>query len=222
MDFSVFPEINFLIVILIIAGVTLLVTGASRLYHRQFVTGTGAGLTGIILVCSSLLLLSFVLNLYTYQRLTHEEAVAELQFREVGHQRYEVELKESLGKVRTLELAGDQWQLDARVMKWEGVANLLGLDSLFRLERISGRYSDIALERRASRTVYELSEEAGLDIWDVSQEYKTWLPWVDTIYGSAAYLPMADGASFKVSLSTTGLVARPINEIAKESVKNWH
>jgi hypothetical protein len=222
MDISVFPEINFLIAIFIIAGVIMLVTGVSRLYHRKFVTGTGAGLTGLVLVCLSLLLLSFVLNLYTYQRLTHEEAVAELQFREVGHQRYEVELKEASGKIRRLELMGDQWQLDARVMKWEGMANMLGLDSLYRLERISGRYSDIVFERSASRTVYGLSEEAGVDIWDLSQEYKSWLPWVDTIYGSAAYLPMADGASFKVNLSTTGLVARPANEIAKESVKNWH
>ena len=65
-------------------------------------------------------------------------------------------------------LAGDEWQLDARVLKWKGWANLLGLDAQYRLERVSGRYRDIEQERNDERTVYALSENPGVDLWTLS------------------------------------------------------
>ena len=38
--------------------------------------------------------------------------------------------------------------------------SLLGLDTLYRLERLSGRYGDAASERRAPRTVPDLDTSA--------------------------------------------------------------
>ena len=104
-------------------------------------------------------------------------------------------------------LAGDEWQLDARVLKWKGWANLLGLDAQYRLERVSGRYRDIEQERKDERTVYALSENPGVDLWTLSIEYPRWLPFVDAVYGSATYLPMADGARYEVSITQSGWLA---------------
>jgi hypothetical protein len=111
-------------------------------------------------------------------------------------------------------LAGDEWQLDARVLKWKGWANLLGLDAQYRLERVSGRYRDIEQERTGERTVYGLSENPGVDLWVLSTQYPKWLPFVDAVYGSATYLPMADGARYEVKMTQSGLMARPVNEAA--------
>ena len=44
---------------------------------------------------------------------------------------------------------------------------------------------------------------------------------LDAAYGSAVYLPMSDAARYQVSISRTGLVARPMNDSAREAVSRW-
>jgi hypothetical protein len=46
-------------------------------------------------------------------------------------------------------------------------------------------------------------------------------PGIDAYYGSATYVPMADGARFEVSLSRDALIARPANDVATEAVGRW-
>lgn len=152
-------------------------------------------------------------NLLTYQRLSHERPVAEISFERLAPQRYlaRVDLA-GAGEPRHFELYGEEWQIDARVLKWHSVGNLLGLDSHYRLERISGRYRSIEQERSATRSVYTLAERQplSLDLWSWANAHPHWLPWVDAVYGSAAYLPMRDGARYQISLSQSGLIARPL------------
>jgi hypothetical protein len=47
------------------------------------------------------------------------------------------------------------------------------------------------------------------------------MPGVDAYYGTATYLPMADGARFEVTLSRTALLARPVNDAARQAVGDW-
>jgi hypothetical protein len=176
--------------------------------------------------CAALLVLSLValgaaagflaLGLRSYERLTFEQPVAELEFAARGPQQYEATLTRLPGGERErFVLAGDEWQLDARVLKWRGYANLLGLDARYRLERVSGRYRDIEQERHAPRSVFALGEGTPVDLWSLAEAYPRWLPFVDAIYGSATYLPMAAGARYQVTLSQSGLVGRPANDAAR-------
>ena len=160
-------------------------------------------------------------TLLTYQRLTQEQLAMELQFEKLGEQRYRVKLTYPSGPGQTLELRGDEWQVDARVLKWRGFANLLGFDSVYRLERISGRYRELTAERTAERTVHALHEPAQIDLWDLARRAKAWAPWIDALHGSATYLPMSDGALFQVTISQSGLVARPLNQAARDAVGGW-
>ena len=57
---------------------------------------------------------------------------------------------------RLLSMLGDEWQLDARVINWKPPATLLGLEPIYRLERLSGRYPDLVDERTAPRSVHAL------------------------------------------------------------------
>jgi hypothetical protein len=164
----------------------------------------------LVLLASALLLFGIASNLHTYSRLTHEQPVALLAFEQTGEQRYRATLiRRPSGEVWKMSLSGDEWQIDARVLKWKAWAQLLGLDAQYRLERISGRYRDVGQERSAPRSVHELSDARGIDLWALAQARPRWLPFVDAIYGSAAYLPMADGAHYEVRLAQSGLVARP-------------
>jgi len=172
------------------------------------------------------------LNFLTYQRLTHEQQVAEVTFRQTGPSAYVAEMKLPDGSKQVCERAdgvtgdcailGDQWQLDARVLKWKPWANIAGMDASYRLERMAGRYADINAERSAPRTVYELHKNPGIDLFNaLNNQYVKQLPVLDAHYGNATYIPMADGATYYVTMTQDSLIARPANDKARTAVQGW-
>jgi hypothetical protein len=201
--------------------VALLVT-LRRLFRVQLFAATRSALVAVLLVAAAAFLFAFSLTLHTYARLTFEQPVAHLSFVALGPQLYTATLvRAPSGDVETFALNGDEWQLDARVLKWRGFANLLGLDARYRLERVSGRYRDVEQERTAPRTVYGLAATPAIDLWAISRANPRWLPFVDALYGSATYLPMADGARYHVTISQSGLLARPTNPEAESATRGW-
>ena len=211
-------------VVLLIAvfGLLLLALACQRLFRARFVAAAGSGLMGALLLACAALFFVVSLNLHTYNRLTYEQPVAEIVFEARGPQHYRATLAQvPSGELQMFMLAGDEWQLDARVLKWKGWANLLGLDAQYRLERVSGRYRDIEQERHGERTVYPLAENPGLDLWKLTLDYPSRLPFVDAVYGNAAYMPMTDGARYEVSITQTGLIARPSNAAAQQAAGSW-
>lgn len=192
----------------------------ARLRHGEPVGAVMRLLLGSVFALLALMMLSVGANLRTYQRLTYEAPAATLSFRKVSERYWSIELETQAGGYHVLDLRGDEWQLDARVIKWHGFGVVLGLDTLWRLERLSGRYHDLELERRAPRTVYALGGEApGLDLWALAQ--RRWLPLIDAHYGSSVYLPAAEGARYEVKVSASGLVARPLNDAARAAIGRW-
>jgi hypothetical protein len=161
------------------------------------------------------------MNLYTYARLTHEQEAARISMRQLDERYFVVNVVPRNGTSRAYQLRGDEWQIDARVLKWRAIGNLLGFDTIYRLERLSGRYGDITQERNAPRTVYTLADDPGLDFWSLLRKHHRYVPLADALYGSAAYVPMAEGAEYAVSVSTTGLVVRPGNDAARNAVGGW-
>ncbi len=171
----------------------------------------GLGTAGILIFMSYL----------GYERLTAEQLVGVIEFTQSAPEAYEARLMID-GKIdRLMTLRGDEWQLDARVVTWKPPATILGLDPVYQLERLSGRYSDIERERSQQRTVFGLAEERPLDLWSLARNFPKLTPGVDAFYGTATYLPMADGARFRVTLSRDALIARPINDPARKAVGDW-
>ncbi len=190
-----------------------------RRHPRRALLGGFAGLT-LLLAAASLALL--VIGLHGYRRLTAEQSAGELQFTAHGAREFDALLTFPDGRQTRFALRGDEWQVDARVLKWRALATLAGADTIYRLERIGGRYSRIADEQSLPRTVYALHPDERLDLWDMARRYHRWLPGVDALYGSAAFLPMADGARYAINVSPSGLVARPLNPAAEDAVSHWH
>jgi hypothetical protein len=218
MDKTVFVKVA--IIVFAVLGVILFLLGIRRVWRRRVITGSLEGLVGLLLLAIAAFVGAISINLYTYDRLTHESPVAEVHLQGIEPQHFwaDVMMKNN---TKTLDLRGDEWQIDARVLKWHGTAVLIGFDTLYRLDRLSGRYWDLSKERTGPRTVYSLSEEPGLDLWMIAKKYARWIPWVDAVYGSATYMPMVDGAHYTVSVSSTGLLARPANNIARKAVGEW-
>ena len=214
--------VNLIAALMTFSGLLLAVISISRLRQKRLLPAGIYFSFSSVLMVMAIILIALTMNLYTYQRINHEQDVAEILFKQSGPQHYSATIyygDESQNAEYIIR--GDEWQLDARIIKWKPPLYLAGLDSLYRLERISGRYRDVEEEKTENRTVYSLAENKGLDIWSITKIYPSWVPWVDAYYGSATYLPMDDGARFKITLSQTGLLARPVNEAGKESVQYW-
>jgi len=160
-------------------------------------------------------------GLLGYQRLVFEQPAAELTFHLVADQDFNADITYPDGSHQQFELRGDEWQVDARVLKWTGFANLLGFNAAYRLERISGRYRDIQDERTLPRTVHLLHPPDRVDTWNITRRYQRWLPGIDALYGSATFLPMADDARFEIKVTQSGLIARPLNEPGRDAVTGW-
>ena len=216
---------------MLIAGAIVLVGGALALlfliaaFRRwrrlRIIGGTFFFGSGVVVLAVALVAGSLALNVFTYARLTREQQAAHIITRQLSERRYVVTLQVPREAARHYDLAGDEWQIDARVLKWRGFATLIGFDTAYRLERLSGRYSDVAAERTAPRTVYSLAPESGLDLWSLVRRHHRYVPMADALYGSAAYVPMAEGAEYDVSVSASGLVVRPANDAARKAVGGW-
>ena len=195
--------------------------GFLRIWQMRPVAGALHLLLGAFLITLGVAAALLAASLHTYQRLTSEQAVAKASLRKLGERHFGLTLEPQGGVARYYEVRGDEWQIDARVLKWKPMGTLLGLDTIYRFERLSGRYGDIALERRGPRTVHALSEDTGLDFWTVVRQYHDWLPLADALYGSAAYVPLAESAEYTVAVSNPGLLVRPANDAAKKALGGW-
>ena len=224
-DFLARLEPQYLIVGFTVLGgllaVPLAMWAIRRLTELRFVSGS-------ILILSAALVLALGIgaalaaaSLRTYNRLTQEQEAARVSMRQVAPKHYSLSVQPKAGRAQSFEVLGDEWQIDARLLKWRPIATIAGFDTVYRLERLSGRYSDIAEERAAKRTVYGLAERAPVDFWVYLRRYNDYLPFGDALYGSAAFVPMAEGAEYTVTVSNTGLVVRPANDAARKAVGAW-
>lgn len=181
------------------------------------------GTAGFFFLAFSFCVLYAAFDLSDYDELLEERAIASITFDEIANQHFQAKITYYIDKEDDkYQIYGDQWQIDARIVRWTGVIAALGAKPGFQLDRISGRYFALEDEHDKPRSVYDLySKPALFDMWHVLNNNTRLFPGIDARYGSAAYLPMADAASFKLLLSHNGLTAEPINEIAKNAVLKW-
>jgi hypothetical protein len=205
-----------------LAGALFLIACGRRLRRRRYTACAVHGLSSLVFFLAAAGIALLGLNLLTYERLTHERPALRARFAQAGEQQFNATLTFPSGDVQGYVLRGDEWQIDARVLKWRGIANILNFDTAYRLERIGGRYRDLERERTAPRTVYALHAPERVDAWALVRTWHEYFPWADALYGSATYLPMADGADYEVTVSQSGLVARPLNDAARLAVGAWH
>ena len=210
------------IILFALVGILCLFAAARRIRRRRVFGGVLIGATALVLILLSVVAALIAANLLTYQRLSFEQPAGELQLTRTGDREFNAVLTYPSGEHANFALRGDEWQIDARVLKWHAFANLVGFDSAYRLDRIGGRYTRLEDERSQPRSVYSLNQPQRIDLWDLVHRYHSWVPWMDALYGSATFLPMADGALYEIKVSQSGLVARPLNQAARDAVAGWH
>jgi hypothetical protein len=204
--------------LLLLPGIALAYLALRLLLGSGWVRGFIRGALGVACLVGLVIMGLFVFDLAAYRAFTRETVVATLSFTRQGNQVYAVNMVSNQGQnTHELVLNGDEWQLDARILSWSGPLVVLGMDPVYRLDRIAGRYRSVAQELTALRTVIDLREESPWSVGEVSN----WMPWINARFGSSVYLPMVDNGLFEVGLGSQGLVARPMNEPARDALGQW-
>jgi len=188
--------------ILILAGLTALF----GLHPLRFMTRT---LLGLLLISLGVIEGTITLGIQGYRALTQEELAARISLKPYAPQRFTAKLAFPDGREASYSLSGDEIYLDARILKWHALANVLGLTTAYELDRIGGRYRDLEQEKSAPRTLYTLGREKAVDLFAITKRFPQLEHFVDAKYGSAAFVPAGEPAELELRVSTTGLLIRP-------------
>ena len=208
------------IVIALLAVIVLLVA-LRLLLGGHWLMGWLRGTCGFLVLLFAGLIGLIGYDVSTYAALPDKKPLVTVSFHAQGPQRYEVSLEQG-NETRTVMLEGDLWQLDLHLLRWNSLAELIGLESGYRLERLSGRYLAVEQQNLSRHGRVVLSENPlGLDIWDALQLERRDLYFLEPQMLRVDYMPIADGAVYAVELAPTGLLAKPLNAAATEALKNW-
>jgi len=198
--------------ILVLAGLTALF----GLHPLRFITRT---LLGLLLISLGLLEGTITVGIQGYRSLAREELAARIAVRPTAPQTFTAILSFPDGRRVNYALAGDELYVDARILKWHALANLIGLNTAYELDRVGGRFRAIGQERSASRTLYSLGQEKPMDLFELRRRYTFLAPFLDAEYGSAAFVPVSEPAELELRVSTTGLLIRPAP--APKTTEKW-
>lgn len=179
----------------------------------------GHALGGVLLAGVALWSWPLVRHLEHYATLAPSRPIADLVFARSGPDRFRATLTHLPGgRMQVLELGGNEWRLDARVLGWQAWAQPLGLRPRYRIERLASRHRGRVLAEGRPGTRHELAGSAAGDPWQLAREQRRWHRLIDAREVVGSYLPMDDGARFRVSFGADGLRATPVNAAAERSL----
>lgn len=168
----VLPALTFVV------GLMLSFAGVGRLLKLNLAAGGVRFLFGILFLLGSFGIGFAGLNLQTYKRLTHERVIAEISFDQVAgtdnvfavNMRLEGEEEE----VTETGFVGDEFQMSARVIRFSPMEQMLGYDSVYRLEIIESRNADRYTSDGVTQAISygkRLHEPVGLDVYGLLVKY---------------------------------------------------
>jgi hypothetical protein len=145
----------------------------------------------------------------TYHNLTKEKPILELKFEKVpnekqkfiAHLKVEDRVDSNQSKIEKMdyEIYGDQWRVDVIFVKMKYLANILGMESKYVLDRIEGRYKNIKDENSKKHFAHPLEEHKLIDTMGFL---------VDTTYGSSVYKDIEVGTRYTIFKTPTGVMVR--------------
>ena len=193
-------------------GLLQMAAGFVVLFRRQPVGSLVRILIGLAVTAVGLAAATVAVGIRGYEAFTRETVAAKISVAPSGPQRFDARVKFPDGRETGFVLAGDELYVDAHILKWKPLANVLGLHTSYELDRIAGRYRAVEQERKGIRTIYPLAAPKVIDLASLRGKH-TWLgPLLDAEYGSASYVPVTKPAELEVRVSTTGLLIREVEK----------
>lgn len=202
--------LTFVAVVIALLGLAFFLSGLVALKKRRLFRMTVRLTAALLLLAVAGLLGVLAFSVQGYFALTREEVAALVRVEPAGPKRFNARFRFPEGREASYTLAGDELYVDAHILKWKPIANLFGLHTAYELDRVAGRYRNLAEEQVAMRTVFALAPERPVDLFKLRQRYSLLSPLLDVEYGSATFVVADEAAEFEIRVSSTGLMARSL------------
>lgn len=147
--------------------------------------------------------ISAVIFLRRYEVFDREKLVAEVTFKNINSDNMELVFKpvQRNDRVQEFILRGEQWMVGGEILRWKKPLYFLGLNSLHKLTRISGRYLDTDKEQFASHQ--EIN--GGTDkFWLFLYRRQRIFSFIEAVYGNAVYAFPKERTVFKIYVNKSG------------------
>lgn len=202
--------VAFLALLILLAGVRGLLRGS---WFLGWLKGT-LGLSAILLAVAGGLA-AYDLGQYQQERF-EELTLAQLKINKTPDDRFELNLITPAGRQATI-MEGDSWRVDARMLDWQGLASLIGLQPGYRLDRLHTVYSDSSRQVASRYAQAALTEKwpGVIDMWLLAYEHRKSISLIRPALLQSAYHPLADGAEYQIVLHDQQLHVRPVNALAE-------
>jgi hypothetical protein len=204
---------NLLILLIIGSGLLSLlffIATFAALRKKKFMSSIIRLLVALLTLSLAALFGTITIATQGYRALTHEETAAIVKVETLDSKFFMAYFKFPDGHEASYKLAGDELYVDAHILKWKPIVNMLGLHTAYELDRVTGRYKDLKEELSSPRTVFLLSPNKPLNMFTLRQRYSILSSLLDAEYGSAAFINLYKTAKFEIRVSTTGLLIREI------------
>ena len=163
--------------------------------------------SGVFLTAITGLLLTITYGVYALQALSYRQPIAMIAVHQVAPHHFTVMLTvPHSAQTISYPLNGDQWLLGAQVVVWQSWVQRLGVRNHYQLAFLTSRYEN-GQPGQHDYVLGPLNHHAWLQ-WlyhDVLQHIA-----IETIEGSAVYMPLQDHARYRVLLTPSGLMAKQI------------
>jgi hypothetical protein len=190
-----------------ILGLALGFAAFMALARARLLSFVFRAVVALLMLVSGAVMALVSLGIQGMRALTYEETAARIKVVPTGEQRYDATLTFADGRTVTYNLAGDDIYIDGHIVKWTPLGNMLGLQTSYRLDRISGRYRLLEQENTMPRTIYSIGTPAIIDLVALGRRLPL-ADFFDAEYGSATYVPVNGPGELELKVSTTGLLMR--------------
>ena len=160
--------------------------------------------------------LCLLLALRSYRAFTQEELVAVVRCEMApkgapyGFLLYYAPVTRGMvGTVQRFTMYGDQWVIGGDILKWHPWINLIGFKNCHKLTRLNSRYLKAVAEIRLPKSAYDLN--GGTDpLWRWLYRFGSWIPFVEAVYGNAAYIMVQPSTRWGVYVTLSGYLIKPL------------
>jgi hypothetical protein len=201
-------SIIFLIIVCGVLSLIFFIVAIAAMRRRKIISSLLRLLLSALFLTLAALFGTITIATVGYRALTYEETAATVRIEPLAAKSFMAYFVFPDGRHSSFKLDGDELYVDAHILKWKNFVNILGLHTAYELDRVAGRYIDVKDELVSPRTVFALSQDKPLNMFNLRQRYFFLHNLLDAEYGSATFISSDKPANFEIRVSTTGLLIR--------------
>lgn len=198
-----------------LVGLLMLVGGIMKVFRAHIGSGVLRVLFGGLTLAGAMIVGLIGLNLQTYAQLSKERLAGQVILKQNGEYEFTatIDLANADGQLRgepkDFQITGQRVHIEGPVVKFKPWANVIGMDSLFKVTEVYGTYVNANCTNQYAPRRETTEECAAGDFFGCLGSSWTMLNLADFSHTSASGQLMADGAIYDIYASQDALELKP-------------